>query len=462
MLKKINYIMSLSRRYIPALILMALFSIFAYLNVEQLIKPIKDDAKTINISGRQRMLSQNLALLGLEYAKNPNEKTKSNIQEKIELMRNSHNYLVNNIKSDKLSTIYNEKKLSLKLDTFLTKFDSFINNSSKELIAELASDAQVLLPLLAEAVAEYENINNLKIKHLEQRQLYILIATFILLLLEAMFVFYPASQNIKKNTDELEQLNNILDEKVKIEVAKNREKDRQLIEQSRLAGMGEMIGNIAHQWRQPLNALSLVIGNIKDAYDFGKLDDARLNKAVEKSNMLIQKMSSTIDDFRDFFKPQKEKKEFSIEETVEDTINLLEGSFKHSNIKIEKEFAQNSTINGFKNEFSQVVLNILNNAKDALVENNIENPLIKIKTSHENGSTCLTIEDNGGGIPDTVIDKIFEPYFTTKEQGKGTGIGLHMSKMIIENHMNGKISVKNGENGAVMTIKINLTDGEKL
>ena len=244
------------------------------------------------------------------------------------------------------------------------------------------------------------------------------------------------------------------------EIQKRLEHEKLLIEQSRLAEMGDMIGNIAHQWRQPLNALSLVIGNIKDAYSFGKLDDVRLEKSVEKSNMLIQKMSTTIDDFRDFFKPEKDKKVFTLEESVEDTLNLLEASLKNSNIRLEKEFSGNIMIKGYHNEFTQVILNILNNSKDALLEKDIEEPFIKIKTFSEGTKAFLCIEDNAGGIPDTVIDRIFEPYFTTKEQGKGTGIGLHMSKTIIEGHMDGILSAKNSDNGAVITIEVNLHNGE--
>ena len=219
--------------------------------------------------------------------------------------------------------------------------------------------------------------------------------------------------------------------------------------------MGEMIGNIAHQWRQPLNALGLVLQNLKFSYDIGELNENMMSKSINKATMLTNSMSKTIDDFRNFFKPNKAKEEFSINENVFKAIELVESTFEHHHIKLEKHFSlEEPKFYGFPNEFSQVILNILTNAKDAIFENKIENPLVIVQTKIEDSNILISIKDNGKGISEEIINKIFEPYFTTKDESKGTGIGLYMSKLIIENNMGGKIEVKNDDEGAIFTIKL--------
>ncbi len=267
--------------------------------------------------------------------------------------------------------------------------------------------------------------------------------------------FNEMAEKIEQLIKEEKILNNTLEEKIIVETSKQKEQEQLLIQQTRLAAMGEMIGNIAHQWRQPLNALGLVLQNLKFSYDIGELDEKMMDKSINKANVLTQNMSKTIDDFRKFFKPNKAKEKFGINENVNKAIELVESTFEHHNIKLKKEFSSNELeFNGFPNEFSQVILNILTNAKDALLERNIENPEVIVQTKMENNNIFISIKDNAKGIDVDIINKIFEPYFTTKEEGKGTGIGLYMSKIIIENNMNGKIEVSNEENGANFTIKL--------
>jgi signal transduction histidine kinase len=217
--------------------------------------------------------------------------------------------------------------------------------------------------------------------------------------------------------------------------------------------MGEMIGNIAHQWRQPLAAVAAIVQDIEDAYEYKELDKKYLADSVEKTMKQLNYMSRTIDDFRNFFKPNKEKIEFSIQKIIEDTMSFVEKSFAYHNIKINFVVKKDSTIRGFSNEYSQTILNILNNSKDAILENKIEAGQIEIKVDvNQQNQSVVTIQDNGGGIPDDIVDKIFDPYFSTKEQGKGTGIGLYMAKMIIEENMKGKLLADNLQNGAVFQI----------
>lgn len=263
-------------------------------------------------------------------------------------------------------------------------------------------------------------------------------------------------QRVKERTEELNLLNHQLDQRVKEEVLKRSEQEQILIQQSRFAAMGEMIGNIAHQWRQPLNALGLLMQNIEYAYESDALNEAYIKRVVEKSNALTQSMSQTIDDFRNFFKPNKNFEIFSCARAYESTIGMVGSSIANNAIEIKENIDKTVCINGFSSEFSQVLLNILNNAKDALVEHKADHRLITVSIYKDSEFAYLSISDNAGGIKDEIMHKIFDPYFTTKDEGKGTGIGLYMSKTIIENNMHGSLSVENKNEGATFSIKIKL------
>jgi len=263
-------------------------------------------------------------------------------------------------------------------------------------------------------------------------------------------------ERVEQRTKELNDLNENLEKRVDTEIRKRQEQEQLLIQQSKLASMGEMIGNIAHQWRQPLNALSLVMQNIQFAYELDELDDDFMEKSVKKVNLLSNNMSKTIDDFRNFFKPDKEKEIFVLNDIVKKTLDIVDSTFEHHNIKIIQNFESKIKVFGFPNEFSQTILNIMNNSKDAFSENSIANAKVTITVKNDKEYGIVSIEDNAGGIPQNIINKVFEPYFTTKEEGKGTGIGLYMSKIIIEQNMEGRLNVRNNENGALFTVKIPL------
>jgi C4-dicarboxylate-specific signal transduction histidine kinase len=266
---------------------------------------------------------------------------------------------------------------------------------------------------------------------------------------------------VEQRTEELENLNRNLDKRVKEEVQKRSQQEQLLVQQSRFAAMGEMIGNIAHQWRQPLNALSLLLQNVQNAYEMDMLDKEYIQRTVDKGTLLTNNMSKTIDDFRDFFKPNKQIEVFSISKAIDTTLEIIGASFTNHMIGFEKDLQEDYCSEGFSSEFSQVLLNILNNAKDALVEKDVADKKIAIKVSANENSVKIDIEDNAGGIPEAILQKVFDPYFTTKEEGKGTGIGLYMSKTIIEHNMRGKLTASNTENGARFTIVLKKVSCDK-
>ena len=259
---------------------------------------------------------------------------------------------------------------------------------------------------------------------------------------------------VRKNAKELEVLNQSLEEKVKEEIEKNREKEQLLVQKSKFIALGEMISNIAHQWRQPLSELSSILMFIKFKYSINALDGETMETKSKEADKVLEYMSHTIDDFRNFFMPKKEKEEFSLLKSVEIVMNIISSALANYNIKISISINENIKITTYLNEYKQVLLNIINNAKDVLIEKNIENPLIQIHAFEDSNYIVLYIEDNGGGILVEPKGKIFEPYFTTKEDSHGTGIGLYMSKIIVEKNMKGKLKVKNIKNGAQFAIYI--------
>jgi signal transduction histidine kinase len=239
-----------------------------------------------------------------------------------------------------------------------------------------------------------------------------------------------------------------LQEDIKQEIEKNRQQQLLMLHQSRLAQMGEMISMIAHQWRQPLNSLAMLSNIVVVKYRRGKLDTKIIDYFNESSNKQIQQMSKTIDDFRDFFKPEKERVDYCINDVIIHSIDMLNVGFSQYNLVLKYENSQKIYSNGFPNELGQALVNIINNAKDALVENEIVDKVIVVYLEEQDNRVILTIRDNAGGIPDDIIDKIFDPYFSTKAEKNGTGLGLYMTKLIIEEHLDGKVSVKNRSDGA--------------
>lgn len=268
---------------------------------------------------------------------------------------------------------------------------------------------------------------------------------------------FDSKEDKNKLSLKLEKINLELERMFKNELDENRKKGAILIYQARLAAMGEMIGNIAHQWRQPLNNLGLILGNIEDAYKFNELDEDYMEKSIDKSMKLIKKMSSTIDDFRYFLNPKTEKSHFEVKSTILDVFELLEENLRFNRIRVSiKTSDDSSTLSGFgyENQFSQAIFNIISNSVDALVASEFKENYIHVEISDQDKYVKIEFDDSGGGISDDIIENVFELYFTTKDLNKGTGLGLYMTKTIIENQLDGYISLENTDVGLKTIISI--------
>jgi len=263
---------------------------------------------------------------------------------------------------------------------------------------------------------------------------------------------------VSLQTKKLQELNKTLEQRVNEEIEKNEEKQKLLFWQSRMASLGQMLANIAHQWRQPLTELNLTLFNMNKS--FKNNNKEKTDELYLESKILIKTMSSTIEDFTNFFNPQKDKKSFEIKEAVQEALIILKKII--SDIKVEVNVANNFKVVGVLNELSQVIINLIQNSKDAYLFNNIEKKIITINLSEEKISNKLyaklQIKDNAGGIDKENLDKIFDPYFTTKHKSQGTGLGLFMSKMIIEKSLEGELSHKNFEDGSLFIILIPLNN----
>jgi PAS domain S-box-containing protein len=536
--------LSFTKKYIFALSTIAIFTILAYFNLTYLIDSQADDGKIINISGRQRMLSQKIALFAVNY------KTKQ-LKKTVELMENSHKELLTRELSNRLKTIYFSPPYMLdeKVKKYIKKAKIFVEKADGRSLTYLLKNSQNLLKDLDLAVEAYQKDTELKTKKLQKNEFYILLLTLFTLLLEALFIFKPANKSIINKTKELKRQkeyadtvtqantnaiiavdenlniltfnksaermfgysasemlytklidNSIIPNKflkahnnglmtfmekgklknedevfeleaqtkdkilfpirisfgVKIEgknkivvaniqdITKEREKDSLLLEQSRFAAMGEMIGNIAHQWRQPLSSISALATGTKLRYNNNLISDDELNEVFIKIKDYTQYLSKTIDDFRDFLNQDQTDEIFLLSEAIDKSMTLTEATYTKNNIEIERKYKNtNLTIKGSSSQLSQVFLNILNNAKDILIEKDLEERVVLIELYKYEDYAIVAISDNAGGIKDDVANKIYDPYFTTKHKSQGTGIGLFMSKRIVEQKFNGILENRN-------------------
>ena len=358
------------------------------------------------------------------------------------------------------------------------KMFKIINGQNIKNSVEIRVDSKIFLPYIIEGRGinrenSFEIIFLQDITHwkhtLQKAVIQSILALLALVFITAMIINYgfdiilreldESNKKLRESQGKLKDLNKNLQIKIKEEIAlklkKEREaneKERLLVHQSKLASMGEMIGNIAHQWRQPLTQLSSILIGLELFYERGKLTKEKFKEKVDEANEQIIFMSKTIDDFRNFFTSKKKKEYYNISYIIKNVQKLLSAALKNNGIKLIVDIENDFKIFGFPNEISQAFINIISNAKDILLERGVKNGEIVIKAYTQDGKNFVTVEDNAGGVQVDPIDKIFEPYFSTKHAKSGTGIGLYMTKTIIEKNNSGHIEVKNSKNGAIFII----------
>jgi signal transduction histidine kinase len=419
-----------------------------------------------------------LSLYTLKESYNNFYKTKY----EFELTLNHFNtlYTIDNIKEDDKIQWVNFKKLDPALspndqrayDKLIKKTDLRINE-----VFELLKESQYSHELKSSLDSLHQNFTKLSIFQQKYAKyeiefinkkynytIWMMIAlTLFLLFFAAVFtnsiikstrkLIDSLSEIVKDKINNYENLAETLaynyEEKVTKEVIKSREKDQIMYHNARLAAMGEMIGNIAHQWRQPLNALTILIQSFGTKSMTGNLTQEFIDKQVDEGLRLADQMSNTIEDFRNFFSPTREREYFSLEKSLKDTLELVEFFCKDEHIDIQIFSKEDLRVFGYSNEFSQVILNLINNARDNFKLKNINNErkiVIKLEKKYKpKPFAMISFIDNGGGIDPKIKDRIFEPYFTTKHKSTGTGIGLYMSKQIVEKQMQGLVTMKNIE-----------------
>ena len=580
-----NKFYNFKNSYILALLILVLFSTLAFLNVKDIISSIKDEGKIINLSGKQRMLSQKIVLLMQNYLENNAETTKNELIGNIKLLENSHKYLMKNSPKEIVENLYLKNDLDLELSEFIALTYEILEKKDKKIMIVLQTTSQSLLIKLNTVVEKYENNYEQKLLSLHEKGLYLFLGILVVLFFEWILIFKPTNykintninkleseieekikelqksidiisenviysrtdtkgfityaskafckisgytqeellgkphniirhmdmpkeafknmwqtiqtgkswkgevKNLKKNRDfywvmayispeydnhgnligyaavrhdithkkALEELNKNLEEKIAFEIEKNREKDLQIFNNAKMVSLGEMIGNIAHQWRQPLSSISTLASGLLVSKEYGTLQDdiffQYCNNIVENTKYL----SETIDTFRDFIKEKKELKKVILQDRIKTTLQIQNATLNHNHITLidDIDYSTPIFIELAIGELSQVLINILNNAKDALIYNQIENPWIKLSLESNETTVLITIEDNAGGVPENIIPHIFEPYFTTKHQSQGTGLGLYMSYKIIVENLKGKLYAKNSLFGAKFFIELN-------
>ncbi|DAB30015.1 MAG TPA: hypothetical protein CFH84_06380 [Sulfurimonas sp. UBA12504] len=264
---------------------------------------------------------------------------------------------------------------------------------------------------------------------------------------------------------QLKSFNNELQEQIEDEILKQQQQERLMIHQSRQAAMGEMLESMAHQWRQPLNIIGLATANIETEYKLGVLNEKKFDERMEIVSLNLQHMSNTIDDFRNFLNPERKLERFNPHKSIGEILNILDAQFNNSNIHYELIEESNVTFYGVENELKQVIFILLSNAKDAIMlqiqKQKISQGLITIVTKEKSGEGVIEVCDNGGGVEESILNTIFDPYVTTKSNANGTGIGLYIAKNIIESRMKGNLCVKNNKEGSCFAIKISLENLDK-
>lgn len=375
------------------------------------------------------------------------------VKEGLELVSNNEAYAFIDIKPVLFYNIakYNFDNLKISGNTGLTFNIKFMIRDDYPLLQSILNKAisSISINELDEILTKWNNVQfQTSLNYEWFWQILAIIAVIILAFVYRTLTLNHLNKTLKikveEKTKKLNEMNRNLEELVKKKTKELIQKEKILNHQSKMAAMGEMLENIAHQWRQPLSLISTAATGAKIKKDFGTLSDNDFYETMDMINNSTQHLSTTIDDFRNFFNNDKDVSNFNINQPIEKVLSLINSKLKNRNINVIKN-TQDMEVRGLINEFIQVLINIINNSLDAFEEHNLEKKFIFIDLYKDNNSLILKIKDNAGGIKEELLNRIFEPYFTTKHKSQGTGIGLYMSMEIIKKHMNGDINVSNEE-----------------
>jgi len=459
---KFDYETLYEKRTLPQVGLEEIKDIYA-VNVYDTLYDIKE--KNINIKNAVEVLSLAKQITKAQW-KNYNDAVNYTIGGLPEFASNWLNFFLltksippNNYYQEGIVTKIEEKmksideKVSRTIHEIQEKDDQKINEDIENIFLEINSINIYLSSLitlhLKKAIAE-KNRND-RVFKTSIYMLFLLIGLVFFLSILISLILINNFKDLNKSlegkidnkTKELRKLNDSLEQRVRTEVENNRKKDQIMFQQARLASLGEMLQNIAHQWRQPLGALIMIIQSFQSKFLSGKLTEEFIDSRVEDAGVLAKNMSDTLEDFRTFFDPNKSHKSFSIKQVIDKSLDLTKYQLEKDGVIVTFTMNDDIKIYGFENELTHVILNLINNSRDALCQNQIKNKKIIIIVKETNKNVFINVIDNAGGIKSDIMEKVFDPYFTTKHKSVGTGIGLYMSKQMVEKHMSGKIGCKN-------------------
>ncbi|NLO18020.1 MAG: HAMP domain-containing histidine kinase [Arcobacter butzleri] len=452
---------TLIKRHMTFFILISLMIIFSFGLLYMISHIHKHDTYHINLSGKQRMLTQKASYLAMKIEKNNNTQDKKELFDLVITMIKNHYFLSKEVVVYDQKTIEN---ITYHLDELYSLARGFLDNVSPK-------DIDYFIEINQDLLMMFDRLTTLKEEKINEIffQSRVLIAIFGFLLLtlvtiKAFFIFRPAIISIIKQKLKLQTLNKQLSKRVAHEVARQKEQEMLLIQKSKEAQVGELINNIAHQWRQPLSIIKLYIMTLKQEYSNNILTQETFDELSKKSETLIDYMSQTIDDFRDFFIPSSESKVFNVIDSIKKIEKLLEHMFLFENITIDNRFDSYSMnqafIKGKQNDLEHCLMILLVNSKEAIIERReksrdktIGNISVFVKILNDN--VIIQIKDDGGGIPVSIRNNIFKQYFTSKKD-TGTGVGLHMCKNIINNNYQGDIEFFVEKEFTTFSIKIPL------
>lgn len=425
---------------------LAFWSIFAFKTLNDLINEQKIYATLINISGKQRMLSQKTTLFVKRSFESNDEKIFNHLVDLVNLMKSDYKFIINRLTSKNMEDIYFSEPLNIDKNTneYFSLLDKYLQLKDKQLIKEIEDKSFTLLPILNKAVYAFENEINEKTVELQKRELYILIGALVTLFLEAIFIVIPSIRASEKSVEELENLNSNLEKRVKEELDIIKKKDELLYHQSKMVTISKLIDNIAHYWRQPLSLITTSASGLLLKKEYGHIQEGDLEKSLKDivDNSLY--LSETIEKYRSLFEIKKGKTIFKMSEISQKAKDIISDKILEYHIKTVDKI-DDIKFSGYESDLIQIFFYIYDNAKDTLIEREIKSKLIFTKIIKNDDFILISIYDNAQGIKREDLTKIFQPYFTTKKEKVGNGMDLFVAKQILKESFNGEILVSNYE-----------------